>query len=251
VVNSLQKFEGFFERLMEGSVGRIFRTPVQPAEIGRRLERAMESNQLSTVDGLVVANDYLVLLNPDDMVQFADFVPSLCRQMEDWLIDLADERNYGFIDQLRVQMVGDEGVPRRRISVEAHISELPGYDPAEQDAVQRTEVYRVVERTGNVPPKMLRVVAGSGPDQFFVVRRQITSIGRALDNDIVIDIPEVSRHHAEITHVGPHFEIADLGSTNGTSVNGERLSRGRVQDGDEILLGTAFLQLLPYRSDAR
>ena len=42
MVNSLQRFENFFERLMEGSVGRIFRTPIQPAEIGRRLERAME-----------------------------------------------------------------------------------------------------------------------------------------------------------------------------------------------------------------
>lgn len=251
VVNSLQRFENFFERLMEGSVGRIFRTPIQPAEIGRRLERAMEGNQLATVDGIVVPNDYVVYLHPDDMVQFADFVTSLCRQMEDWLIDLAAERDYGFIDQVRVQMIGDEEVPARRINVIANIAELPDYDPIQQEAVQRTEVYRVVERTGNVPPKLLRVESGIAPEQVFVIRRQVTTIGRSLDNDIVIEVPEVSRHHARIEYVNQRFEIVDLGSTNGTRVNGARVDRAPIQEGDEIILGTAALQLLPYRGDQR
>lgn len=236
---------------MEGSVGRIFRSPVQPAEIGRRLERAMESNQLATVDGIVVPNDYTVLLNPDDMVQFADFVTSLCRQMEDWLIDLAEERNYGFIDQVRVQMFGDDRVQARGISVEAHITELPDYDPVQQEAVQRTEVYRVVESTGNVPPKLLRVVNGSLPEEFFVLRRQSTTMGRAIDNDVVISEPEVSRYHARIEYVNGYYELVDLGSTNGTSVNGNRVARARIEDGDEIMLATARLELLPYHVDAR
>lgn len=231
---------------MEGSVGRIFRSPVQPAEIGRRLERAMESNQLATVDGIVVPNDYVVFLHPDDMVQFSDFVTSLCRQMEDWLIDLADERNYGFIDQVRVQMVGEDQVNRRDIIVEAHIIELPNYDPVQQEAVQRTEVYRVVEHTGNVAPKLLRVVRGTSPEDIFVLRRQVMTIGRSLDNDIVVQEPEVSRYHARIEYVDGHFEIVDLDSTNGTSVNGARVSRKRLREGDEIVVATATLELLPY-----
>lgn len=251
MVNSLQRFERFFERLMEGSVGRIFRSPVQPAEIGRRLERAMESNQLATVDGIVVPNDYVVYLNPGDMVQFADFVTSLCRQMEDWLIDLAEERNYGFIDQVRVQMIGDERVAVRGMNVDAHITELPDYDLAQQDAVQRTEVYRVVESTGNVPPKLLRLMSGRSAEEVFVLRRRSTSLGRAIDNDIVIQEPEVSRYHARIDYVGGSFEIVDLGSTNGTSVNGTRIDRARLGDGDEVLLGTTRLELLPYQIDAR
>jgi len=251
VVNSLQKFETFFERLMEGSVGRIFRTPIQPAEIGRRLERAMEGNQLATVDGIVVPNDYVVYLNPNDMVLFADIVPSLCGQMEDWLIDLAEERNYGFIDQVRVQMIGDEDVPTRRINVEANITELPDYDPVRQEAVQRTEVYRVVEHTGNVPPKLLLVAASGAAEQFFVLRRQSTSLGRALDNDIIIEVPEVSRHHARVDYVNDQFEIVDQESTNGTTVNGVRVKRSRVAEGDDILLGTVRVQLLPYRGEPR
>jgi hypothetical protein len=251
VVNSLQKFERFFERLMEGSVGRIFRSPIQPAEIGRRLERAMEGNQLATVDGIVVPNDYCVYLNPQDMVIYTDFITSLCRQMEDWLIDLADERNYGFIDQVRVQMFGDDRIPVRNISVEAHIAELPGYDPVQQEAVQRTEVYRVVERTGNVPPQLLRVTSSTRPEEIFPIRRQITTIGRSLDNDVVIPEPEVSRYHARIEYINGHLEIVDLDSTNGTSVNGAHVTRSAIQQGDSVVVGTARLELMPYRGSGQ
>lgn len=251
MVNSLQHFESFFERLMEGSVGRIFRTPVQPAEIGRKLERSMEAQQMTMPDGIVVPNDYVVTLNPDDMVQFADFVTNLCGQMEEWLIDLADERNYGFIDQVRVQMLGEPKVPKSRIQVEAKIAELPGYDPIQQEAVQRTEVYRVVQVTGNVPPRLLRVSSSAMPEQLFVIRRQATSIGRALDNDIVVEVAEVSRHHARIEWVNNQFQIVDLGSTNGMTVNGIRVQRSQIREHDNIMLGTASLQLLPYVASRR
>lgn len=232
---------------MEGSVGRIFRSPIQPAEIGRRLERAMEGNQLATVDGIVVPNDYSVYLNPQDMVIYTDFITSLCRQMEDWLIDLADERNYGFIDQVRVQMFGDDRIEPRTISVDAHIAELPGYDPVQQEAVQRTEVYRVVERTGNVPPQLLRVTSAVRPEEMFAIRRQLTTIGRSLDNDVVIPEPEVSRYHARIEYVNGHLEIVDLESTNGTIVNGTQVRRRAIEQGDSVVVGNAKLELLPYR----
>lgn len=248
MVNSLDRFEGFFERLMEGSVGRIFRSPIQPAEIGRRLERAMESNQVSTVEGIVVPNDYIVYLNPDDMVLFSDFATSLCNQMEDWLIDLAEERNYGFIDQVRIQLVGDERVPVRSIVVDAHIVELDGYDPDQQEEIQRTEVYRVVEHTGDVPPKLVRAVRSDGHEQSFMLRKKVTSIGRSTSNDIVIEIPEVSRQHARIEYGHGQFKIVDLGSTNGITVNGRRISNSVIEDHDEIMLGTVRLEITPYHS---
>lgn len=236
---------------MEGAVGRIFRSPIQPAEIGRRLERAMEDNQLTTVDGIVVPNDYVVRLNPNDMVLFSDFISTLCRQMEDWLIDLADERDYGFVDQVRVQMRGDDRVAVRNVRIDANIAELPGYDLDEQEAVQRTEVYRVVERTGNVPPRLLHVLNGPSVGEVFPVRRQVTTIGRALDNDVVLTDAEVSRHHARVEYRGGAFDVVDLRSTNGTTVNGRPVERAQLRDGDVIGLGTAQLELLPYSSGER
>lgn len=245
-MTALDRFERFFENVMEGAVGRIFRSPIQPAEIGRRLERAMESNQVVSVDGIIVPNDYNVQMNPLDMVVFADFVPALCHQMEDWLIELAHQRDYGFIDHVRVQIFGDESVPRRAIQVDSTISELPNFNRAAQDEVQRTEVYRVVKDTGNVQPKLLRFMGGESAGETIILRRPTMSVGRALDNDVIIDSAEVSRHHARIEAREGVFTITDLGSTNGTAINGRPVTSGQVSDGDVISFGTIAVEFLPY-----
>ncbi|CAN5606831.1 DUF3662 and FHA domain-containing protein [soil metagenome] len=245
-MNRLDKFEHFFERVMEESVGRIFRSPIQPAEIGRRLERAMESNQVVSVDGIIVPNDYKVEMNPQDMVIFADFVPVLCRQMEEWLIDLANTRSYGFIDHVRVQIAGDENVNRRQIFVESDIKELPNFSQAEQDEIQKTEVMRIVQTTGNIPPKLLKFIEGDYVGSTIIVRRPLLQIGRSLDNDIVLESAEVSRHHARLEYRGESFHILDLGSTNGTSLNGRPVSDSALSHGDRITFGNITLEFLPY-----
>ena len=247
-MNRLDRFENFFERIMEESVGRIFRSPVQPAEIGRRLERAMESSQVVSVEGIIVPNDYRVEMNPQDMVIFADFVPALCRQMEDWLSDLAASRGYEFIDHVRVQIAGDDDVSRRQIYVQSEIRELPNFNRAEQDRIQRTEVMRVVQDTGNIPPKLLRFIDGYDIGATIIVRRPLLAVGRALDNDIVLESAEVSRHHARIEYRGSGFHIVDLGSTNGTLVNGAAATDAELAHVDRITMGNITLEFLPYSS---
>ena len=69
------------------------------------------------------------------MVRFVDFVPALCRQMENWLHDAAEERGFAAIDQMRVQIIGDETVPRRAIQVTAAIADRPESGRAEQEAI--------------------------------------------------------------------------------------------------------------------
>ncbi|MEZ4523059.1 MAG: DUF3662 and FHA domain-containing protein [Thermomicrobiales bacterium] len=245
-MSRLDRFESFFQRVMEDSVGRIFRTPVQPAEIGRRLERAMESNQVISVEGVIVPNDYEVILNPLDMVVFADFVSALCRQMEDWLIDMASDRGYGFVDHVRVQIRGDENVGRRTIYVDSSIVELPDFDRERDDELQRTEVMRVIQETGNIPPRLLRFVQGPISGDSVILRRELLTIGRALDNDIVVDSAEVSRHHARIEYHAPDFLLLDLGSTNGTTVNGSQIQQHELSFGDRVTMGNVVFEFLPY-----
>lgn len=251
-MNPLESFERFFESVMEGTVGRIFRSPIQPAEIGRRLERAMEAGQVVSVDGIIVPNDYRVYMNPADMVVFADFVPALCRQMESWLADLAIQREYVVIDDLRLQIEGDDTVNRRAIQVESAIAELPPHVRAERDQAQKTEIYRVVQATGaqNVPPQILRFANGEYAGETIILRRPVITIGRALDNDVIIDSAEVSRHHARLEVHDGVYTVVDLGSTNGTAVNGRASERTRLQHGDRLTLGTVALEFLPYSGPA-
>lgn len=63
---------------------------------------------------------------------------------------------------------------------------------------------------------------------------QRASIGRLPDNAVVVDNPAVSGHHAAVFRDGDHFVIEDLASTNGTFVNGKRVSRQRLQGGDAV-----------------
>src|SRR5690606_38242027 len=70
-----------------------------------------------------------------------------------------------------------------------------------------------------------------------------TLIGRLADCDIVITDGNTSRHHAVIQRAGTGFTVSDLGSTNGTFVNGERLAGDhRLADGDTITVGAVALR---------
>src|SRR6476660_8592711 len=184
VSSILDRFEESFERLVEGSVGRVFKTPIQPAEIGRKLERAMVTNQVVSVDSTIVPNDYRVVLNPQDMIAFADLLPGLGGQMESWLSEVADLHGFRLIDRMRVQIVGEESVPRRAIQVTAAIADRPDVGRAEQEAIQRTEIYRVIRDTSGMTPVRLKFTSGIQIGTEFIIRKSVTTLGRALDNDI-------------------------------------------------------------------
>lgn len=69
-------------------------------------------------------------------------------------------------------------------------------------------------------------------------------IGRGGELDIVLVEDMVSRKHAKITTGAGAIEIQDLGSTNGTFVNGERITRAQLAEGDRVLIGTSILKLI-------
>jgi len=69
-------------------------------------------------------------------------------------------------------------------------------------------------------------------------------IGRSSDLDMVLVEDMVSRKHAKITLSGSKILIEDLGSTNGTFVNGEKVKQARLKEGDRILIGTSILKLI-------
>src|SRR4051794_16442499 len=251
MVNLLDRFEQSFERLVEGSVGRLFRSPIQPAEIGRKLERAMTSNQVVSVDSTLVPNDYRVAMHPQDMVLFVDFVAALCRQMEAWLSDLAIDRGFTAIDRMRVQITGDQTVPKRAIQVTAAIADRPDLDRSEQEAIQRTEIFRVIKDTSGLTPIRLRFTTGVQNGMEFIIRKPVTTLGRSLDNDVVLESGDISRHHARIEFGDDQIRVVDLNSTNGTRVNGKSVRSQSVRTGDEVAFGTLTAELLPFQLDSR
>jgi len=79
---------------------------------------------------------------------------------------------------------------------------------------------------------------GPRPGLTFELNKPIITLGREANNDIVIEDPQVSRHHARLTQQGTGYAVEDLGSTNGTFINGHRVMGTRpLNSGDTLGLG--------------
>jgi pSer/pThr/pTyr-binding forkhead associated (FHA) protein len=88
---------------------------------------------------------------------------------------------------------------------------------------------------GDVP--MLVVVRGANAGSRFALTDDVTTIGRHPDSDVFLDDVTVSRRHAEIERRGAVLELSDVGSLNGTYVNGDRIERVALSEGDQLQVG--------------
>lgn len=260
-MQALQRFEQFVERLMEGSFARLFRSPIQPAEIAKRLEREMEAHPTISVGRTYVPNQYDVQLHPEDYAEFEPFRHSLEHNMAEFISDLATERGYALVSRPRVILQPADDVPRRGIEVSAQLSDHPSItalagaptqrtspEKAEELMITRTHAMPKIERqrvpVGSgmrpgiaPPPAHLQPVSGDTLGRDYPVSKTLLSIGRGLDNDLVIDDPRVSRHHAQVTFRHSHYLLRDLRSTNGTFINNEPIEAVVLASGDMLSFG--------------
>lgn len=254
----LDRAEQFVERLVEGTIMRFFRRPIQPSEIGRKLERAMEDSRVVSVGGPLVANDYRAELHPQDMQSFANFVNPLSQQLAGWLADQIADRGYQTLGPVTVQLFSNTTVPRRAIQVDAQTiaTALPS---GPRSPIARTAVYNEsgppppppLSVPQTVVPHALRILNGPTKDRIFTMRANVTTIGRERDNDLVLESTDVSRHHARVECNGGQWQIVDLGSTNGTKVNSNAVRQAVLRPGDRIEFGTLHLEFIPQPVSAK
>jgi pilus assembly protein CpaF len=102
-----------------------------------------------------------------------------------------------------------------------------------------------------MPLFKLTMRQGPRPDQAFELQKDIYTIGREAGNDIIINDAQVSRHHARLTLQADTYLLEDLGSTNGTFVNGRRITGPvALSGGDMIGLGDTVVLAVSGGSDA-
>ena len=90
--------------------------------------------------------------------------------------------------------------------------------------------------------------ASAQPSRIYLRTEGTLIVGRTEDNDLAIDHPQVSRHHARFERVAARWTVTDLGSTNGTYVNGQRVATAALSIGDVVDLGASRLVLLDESS---
>jgi hypothetical protein len=212
----LQRFERRLERLVEGTFSKAFRSGgIQPVEIGRRVGREMDAGRTLGVRGTVAPNRFTIWLSHDDLERFSGFHDALARELADAAREHGRDEGYQFEGLIEVVLVVDEQARRGDLRIDA---EIVG------DGAGTTSTL--------VLPDGGRVALGDDP----------TVIGRTPDCAIALSDPQVSRHHAEIRRGDFGFRIVDLGSTNGTQVNGVVVKEHSLAGGDVIVVGATSLR---------
>jgi hypothetical protein len=211
----LHGFERRLEALVEGVFSRAFRSGLQPVEIGRRLAREMDDRRTVGVHGLIAPNSFLVKLSPSDRERFEAFEPTLLRELGDAARAHARDEGYGFLGQIIVAVETDPDLGPGQCTVAGEIK-------ADPDG----RVGTLVTSEGRRIPVADRPVV----------------IGRLSSCDIPLGDPQVSRRHAEVRRDPEGFTVFDLGSTNGTAVNGATVRERRLSDGDELRIGSATIR---------
>jgi hypothetical protein len=249
----LAAIERFFERLFERPSARLFRTHVQPVQIQRRIERAMESGRRATTDRVVVPNRFVVHLHPDDLAALAEAADSLAGGLADEALSFARAHRYSLADRPRVDLVGDPAVLRADIRVDARVTSPQDIDdgggapdsaaplPAQSSSQTDTAVFTVP--TSTMPRAVLLVTDPDGQAREIDIGTNGLTIGRADDNDLVARDSRVSRHHGRIVGRRGTLIYLDLGSTNGSKVNGEPVVEVVLGVGDRLELGDTTLVL--------
>ena len=243
----LAAIERFFERLFERPSARLFRARLQPVQLQRRIERAMEAERLASADRTLVPNRFVVHLHPDDLAGFGEMTGSLATELADGALLFARSRHYTLVDRPRVDLVSDPAVERADIRVVARFADpIPGRADSADHArgpsgggPTDTMVFTVPRPAA--PRARLQVRTPDGVTRSVEVDGGDLTIGRAADNDLVLADSRVSRHHGRLAARRGTLVYLDLGSTNGSRVTGVAVGVVVLGAGDRLELGDSLI----------
>lgn len=237
-VRAMTRVERFFERLVERPSARLFRTRLQPVQVLRRIERAMDAERGAAGRRGLVPDQFTVRLHSRDLAGLEP-ASEVAAELASGALSYARAHGYGLRDRPRVTLLPDDTLRPGEAEVDAEVS--PTLEPvAGGDATDGgTRVYEVpVVRGPNVeleirePSRATRLVPVSGAP---------IHIGRGAECELVLRDSRVSRRHARLVARDGVLVLTDLGSTNGTMVNGHRVSQVALGAGDRIELGESTL----------
>lgn len=227
------------EGAVDGLFSRIFRGEVKPLHIGRRLLQLVDSERGIDAHGRrIVPNTYVVELSEVDREIFSreELEMPLLQELTVAVREYIAQEGYVVDGKARVSLRTNPDLRKGRFHVEARHAHQ---DPAIVEAPLSPAAPANVPGTGERPPAILTLPSG----QRVELHDGEYVIGRHLQSDIVIDDSNVSRRHAELICANGGVIIHDLGSTNGTKINGVLVSGDQLlQHGDVVNLGTVQLR---------
>lgn len=215
----IDQFEKRIDRAMNGAFAKTFRSSVEPIELVSKLRT--EADNKAAIRGAghtLIPNAYTITLSPSDYDRFASWEQELLRDLANCLYSHAKAQGYSLVGQIRVQL-------QRTTHLDKGVFHIIS-------SHQEGKVAPVASGAAQTGTPTLTIDGKTYP-----IADGVTILGRGGDADIAIEDTGMSRHHAKITKQGSTYILQDLGSTNGTFVDGDRITSVELVDGAAITLG--------------
>jgi FHA domain-containing protein len=243
-VGVLQRFEHRLEGMVEGAFARAFKSELQPVEVASAIQREMDDRAAIVAQGrTLVPNDFVVEVAEDDYARLDVYADSLGIELATLAREYAKEQGYSFVGPVRMRF---EGVRDLATGTFRILSGVIRGTTVEDGEIRRPTT-DLPQRAGGFRGNPRLLVSGPEPgsdgstQRTYEIVTPLIILGRGTDCDLRLVDPGVSRHHAEIRVEDDEVVLVDLGSTNGTFVNGQPVRRITLTDGTRVTLGRTTL----------
>lgn len=254
------RMEKGIERAVNGAFAKAFRSEVQPVEIASALKREVDDRATIVARGrTLVPNTFVVELGAADHGRLGEWEDALGDELRDVVTEHAGQQQYAFVGPITVSFEEaddlDTGLFRvRSTTTKARTRREARQAPVLPGPVQEPPPAAQYAEAAHYPPAAQYPEASQHPPasqpgplhlsldvegRSHQVDSPVTVIGRGSEADVIVDDAGVSRRHAEVHLEGSHARVLDLGSTNGTFVDGERVGPqgSLLADGSRITVG--------------
>ncbi len=223
------RLERWITQLVETPFARLFAGRITPEEVAERLVQAMEAEESVHEDGsVVIAGGYRITLNEDDLRALRAAHPQIEATLTAGLEALIRQMNLRLRTPARIVLQSDRTLPPQTIRIA----------PLREEQGEPTREITHFEETPPASAEPLRAVLilNDGRRTFELTRAEVR-IGRAADNDLILDDRSVSRHHALLKQRYRRYLLVDLDSRSGTRLNGLPVREAILRSGDRIEFG--------------
>lgn len=229
-MNRIARFEALAEQWVEGTFARLFGGHIHPLEVAHYIARAMEDACSPTADGIPLApTRYRIDLHPQDLDALRIRHPAPEEELARYVENLARQAGMVLPTAPSIVLNPLPDLPPHTVRVQAFREPAEGED--ESATCQMDGESSLPSEPS--PGRCFLIVGGT---RHVPLTAPTVNIGRALDNDVIIEHPRVSRHHAQLRHRYGRYVIYDLGSSGGTLVNGYPVQECVLRSGDIISL---------------
>jgi hypothetical protein len=227
-VSWFSRIEQACASFIERAFARTFPSDLEPAQIARKLVTTMGANARSLDGGgQSVPGEYVVRMHPEDYARLQRHREYLLKEWMQVLGDTAHRVNSSFEEPLEIRMCADETLPVGAVEIDCA---QPLLEERHAEAPAETNRFRL-RIVGEMPAGAVYALDGA------------LHVGRGDEADVQLLDPAVSRSHAVIDVDDGHATVRDLGSTNGTYVNGKRVATATLMPGDVVTLGKTNLRV--------